>query len=325
MASAPSQLMNAAPTGYYNNPMYVPFVMPNGGMGMAGMSPGDYYQADLYGQGGYGYKGGNSRPGGKTRYTAAKNMGKKGGDVVLPVEQSQDDEYLLTNALFLAKDQAGCRRLQRRLEADDAEGSFRRRLFERISENFDELMVDPFGNYLCQKVIESADEAELEQIFHVIGLKILEIAFDCHGTRALQKLIELVKESGLIKIIVGQLNGHVIQLVQDNNGNHVIQKCLNYFPHEYNQFIYDEIRQDVIDVATHKHGCCVIQRCLDHSSTTQLQDLVNVIVYNTLDLVQDQYGNYVVQYVLDLDEFQQQKETIASSLVPNPKDRRTSD
>lgn len=95
---------------------------------------------------------------------------------------------------------------------------------------------------------------------------------------------------------------HVVVLIKDLNGNHVVQKCLNKLAPEDNQFIYDAVATNCVEVATHRHGCCVLQRCIDHASDNQRVQLVNEITFNALTLVQDPYGNYVVQYILDLND-----------------------
>ncbi len=72
----------------------------------------------------------------------------------------------------------------------------------------------------------------------------VKIALNQHGTRALQKMIEFittreqVRKSLLlgtthadcekkIQTIIHALQDKVVDLIQDLNGNHVIQKCLN--------------------------------------------------------------------------------------------------
>jgi len=95
----------------------------------------------------------------------------------------------------------------------------------------------------------------------------------------------------------------VVELIQDLNGNHVIQRCLHRLSAEdNNQFIYNAVTtgNNCVQVATHRHGCCVLQRCIDNASQKQKVQLINEIIKNALTLVQDPYGNYVVQYVLDL-------------------------
>ena len=55
----------------------------------------------------------------------------------------------------------------------------------------------------------------------------VEIALNPHGTRALQKMIEFISTREQIQIVIIALNDRVVELIQDLNGNHVIQKCLN--------------------------------------------------------------------------------------------------
>jgi len=91
-----------------------------------------------------------------------------------------------------------------------------------------------------------------------------------------------------------------VSLIQDLNGNHVIQKCLHKMEPNDNQFIYDAVAQNTVQVATHKHGCCVMQRCIDHGTDLQKRQLIEEIRKESRQLVQDAFGNYVVQYVLEL-------------------------
>lgn len=55
----------------------------------------------------------------------------------------------------------------------------------------------------------------------------VKIALNSHGTRALQKMIEFVSTREQTQTVINALNERVVELIQDLNGNHVIQKCLN--------------------------------------------------------------------------------------------------
>jgi hypothetical protein len=82
------------------------------------------------------------------------------------------------------------------------------------------------------------------------------------------------------------LKQNAIYLIKDLNGNHVIQKCLQHFSPQHNQFIYDTIVQNCVEVATHRHGCCVIQRCIDRATEAQKVQLVREVILHALTLVQ---------------------------------------
>jgi hypothetical protein len=117
-------------------------------------------------------------------------------------------------------------------------------------------------------------------------------------------MIEYVDAPEQVQTIINSLSGRVVELVQDLNGNHVIQKCLNRLGAQNSEFIYDAVGKHCVIVGTHRHGCCVLQRCIDHSTGYQRAQLIARITENAFALVQDPFGNYVVQYILDLDEAQ---------------------
>ncbi|KAF9015412.1 ARM repeat-containing protein [Cyathus striatus] len=208
----------------------------------------------------------------------------------------------------LCKDQHGCRYLQKKLEEGVPE--HRDMIFRETFGHFAELMTDPFGNYLCQKLLEYSTDDQRNIICESVAQDLVNISLNMHGTRAVQKMIDFLstrRQTDLryntqIHSIIVALSLHVVVLIKDLNGNHVIQKCLNKLAPEDNQFIYNAVAANCVEVATHRHGCCVLQRCIDHASDHQRIQLVNEITYNALTLVQDPYGNYVVQYILDLND-----------------------
>jgi hypothetical protein len=54
------------------------------------------------------------------------------------------------------------------------------------------------------------------------------------------------------------LKPHVKALVEDINGNHVIQKSLFVYKSPFNDFIFEEMIKHCKEIACHKHGCCVM-------------------------------------------------------------------
>ncbi|KAF2878427.1 armadillo-type protein [Massariosphaeria phaeospora] len=200
----------------------------------------------------------------------------------------------------LCKDQHGCRFLQKKLEEHNPE--YLQIIFDETAPHVVELMTDPFGNYLCQKLLEFTTHEQRNTLVRNASMSLVPIALNQHGTRALQKMIEFISTADQIQTIIGALSNQVVDLIKDLNGNHVIQKCLNHLKAEDAQFIFDAVGKHCITVGTHRHGCCVLQRCIDHASGFQKAQLVRQITANSFQLVQDPFGNYVVQYVLDLND-----------------------
>jgi len=212
----------------------------------------------------------------------------------IPLEQIQNQVYRM------CKDQHGCRFLQKKLEEKDKQPVVVDMIFNEVYDHMVELMTDPFGNYLCQKLIEHCDEQQQLLIVQKVAPHLVGISKNMHGTRAVQKMIECLCTPAQVQLVVNSLKSSVVTLIQDLNGNHVIQRCLNQLSNVDKQFVYDAVAENCVEVATHRHGCCVMQRCIDYASDEQQLQLVRKITQHVLTLVKDPFGNYVVQYVLDL-------------------------
>lgn len=198
----------------------------------------------------------------------------------------------------VSKDQYGCRFLQKKLE--EGLDHHIELIFNEVLPHVSTLMTDPFGNYLCQKLLEHCNEEQHTHIITAAASDLVSISVNMHGTRAVQKMVESLSSQVQIDAVIAALKDSVVVLIRDLNGNHVIQKCLCCLSSKNNQFIYDSVASSCTNVATHRHGCCVFQRCIDYASDIQKVQLVKVVIAHALQLVQDPFGNYVVQYVLDL-------------------------
>ncbi|GKV21822.1 hypothetical protein SLEP1_g31764 [Rubroshorea leprosula] len=202
---------------------------------------------------------------------------------------------------LMAKDQHGCRFLQRKFSEGTAEDV--RKIFLEIVDHIVELMTDPFGNYLVQKLLEVCDEDQRMQILLAITRKpgdLVRISCDMHGTRAVQKVIETLKTPQQYSMVVSALKPGIVTLIKNMNGNHVAQRCLQYLMPNYSEFLFEAATANCVELATDRHGCCVLQKCLSYSDGDQRNCLVFQITSNALILSQDPFGNYVVQYVFEL-------------------------
>lgn len=97
------------------------------------------------------------------------------------------------------------------------------------------MALDPFGNYLCQKLLEYATDEQRNLICESVAQDLVNISLNMHGTRAVQKMIDFLSTRRQIHSIIVALSLHVVVLIKDLNGNHVIQKCLNKLAPEDNQ------------------------------------------------------------------------------------------
>ncbi|GAV86251.1 PUF domain-containing protein [Cephalotus follicularis] len=218
----------------------------------------------------------------------------------LPQKYNSLDE--VTGRIYLmGKDQHGCRFLQRKFSEGTREDV--EKIFTEIIDHIVELMTDPFGNYLVQKLLEVCNDEQRMQILQAITIKagdLVEISCDMHGTRAVQKVIETLTTPEQFSIVVSSLKPGIVTLIKNMNGNHVAQRCLQYLMPEYSKFLFEAATTYCVELATDRHGCCVLQKCLSYSEGEQRRRLVRQITSNALILCQDPFGNYVVQFVFEL-------------------------
>lgn len=228
---------------------------------------------------------------------------------------------LLGHVRRLSRDQVGCRLLQQAL--DEEGGSAATAILNEGLSFWGEAMVDPFGNYLFQKILEKITPEERVTLVKSVSPRLVNASLNLHGTRSVQKVVELCaldesvegddepnnanaansdskKKESAAELLTRSLSPAAARLCIDSHGNHVIQRILLKLPYKYSQFVFEAVANSVGDVARHRHGCCVIQRCLDSPPSEARAHLVRKIVEKSLDLMQDAYGNYVVQYVLDV-------------------------
>ena len=226
------------------------------------------------------------------------------------IHQRPPLDALLGQVRRLSRDQSGCRIVQQAL---DEEGPMAASLILNEGLPFwGEAMVDPFGNYLFQKILEKITSEERVMLVKSVSTRLVNASLNLHGTRSVQKIVELCsmdekkreqkekKDESAADIMTRALAPAAARLCIDSHGNHVIQRILLKLGHAHAKFVFDAVAESVGDVARHRHGCCVIQRCLDSPPSQARSHLVNRIVDKALELMQDAYGNYVIQYVLDV-------------------------
>lgn len=228
-------------------------------------------------------------------------------------------ESIIESLNTYAHDQQGCKFLQTRLQSEISIGD--RILFEKVFaeviNNFDEYSNDKFANYLCQKCAELATAEELKILIDTTLPLTISLCNSPHGTRVIQKLLEVTPLIGLGEMLLSALHGHILALAYDANGSHVVQKLVSQYGPNTCKFVYDELAADAKGLCKDKQGCCVVQRCAEIANPDQRRILADEVADNVLELVSDRFGNYVVQNVLFLDGTEEHRDRIAKQLLPN--------
>ncbi|GAB2286966.1 hypothetical protein Dimus_021354 [Dionaea muscipula] len=198
---------------------------------------------------------------------------------------------------LFAKDQYGCLFLQRKIAEGTTEDVSK--IFDGVVDHIVDLLMDPFGNYLIQMLLEVCTDDQRILILAAITRKpgdLVRISCDTHGTRAIQKIIEIVMTPEQSALIVSSLKPGVMTLMKNINGNHVTQRCLQQLKPEYKEFLFEAAISNFLELATDRHGCSLLQKCLSQSDGENRRLLVSKTTTNALILSQDPYGYGLIPF-----------------------------
>ena len=161
-----------------------------------------------------------------------------------------------------------------------------------LKPNISELMIDVYGNYLCQTLFHTCSaEQRLELLIAMKG-SFVNIAFHSRGTHALQNLIAMTNLKEEEEIYHEEFSGKILLMIRDVNASHVLQKLLTSLRSRY--FIIREIIGHVKELALDKLGVCVLKKCCNDP------EIMNEILGDLIVLMQHPYGNYEVQSILEI-------------------------
>ncbi|KAL9190810.1 hypothetical protein ACHAXT_000516 [Thalassiosira profunda] len=211
-------------------------------------------------------------------------------------------------------DQNGSRFVQQRLEVADA--IEKDAVLAEIIPAIKELQNDVFGNYVIQKMYEFGNEGMHKDLKGTLEGNMLLLSLQMYGCRVVQKSIESLDYDDVCELLP-EFDGYVLTCIQDQNGNHVMQKCIEVMSIRAKeaearigeagladrmagkvQFIVDDVLNNVKQLCCHPYGCRVLQRMLEHCVPFQKTATLDKIQLVHQALLDDQYGNYVIQHVL---------------------------
>ena len=252
----------------------------------------------------------NNRKQGLGKKGKKKNNKKKGGNFVQKQnpnnnknmntpqnkKENQEDmtlDEIINKADALSKEHSGSRLIQQKYEECSPED--KDRIFEKLKKDIYPLSKEIFGNYTIQKII---DQEHYKLILPELKGKLLDLTLHMYGCRVVQKLISIIPNDE-ISVISNELSQNYSKCIEDQNGNHVIQKLI--------EKLNDDEREKLINViwpkkvyyfSIQQYGCRVIQKIFEFCSEEESQKLLEEIYKNVVNLCQDQYGNYVIQHLL---------------------------
>jgi len=227
------------------------------------------------------------------------------------------------------QDQNGSRFIQQRLEMGDP--TEQQIAMQEVLPAIRRLRNDVFGNYVVQKLLDFGTPQMKADIRDTLEGELLQLSLQMYGCRVVQKALEALAESDLPALLV-EFHHNVLSCIHDQNGNHVIQKCIEVmcsrakkarasgnegratFLTDQIEFIVNDVLFNTVTLSCHPYGCRVLQRILEHCDENRKTAVLDEIRKCHRKLLDDQYGNYVIQHVLQFGR-QEDRDSILEIIV----------
>eukprot|EP01059_Diplonema_ambulator_P028893 TRINITY_DN47916_c0_g1_i1.p1 TRINITY_DN47916_c0_g1~~TRINITY_DN47916_c0_g1_i1.p1 ORF type:complete len:509 (+),score=160.54 TRINITY_DN47916_c0_g1_i1:54-1529(+) len=186
--------------------------------------------------------------------------------------------------------------------------------YHEVHHTIPTLMKDMSGSYVVQRLVESPSPVVKAGLVRCVKKELVELSLQPFSCRMVQKILDTLGERECIEM-AAELDGHVLGCVQDQHGNHVVQRFIDLIP-AHCDFVMRAFFGKVLEVATHSYGCRVVQRVLEKCrETNEIMKILEEILQHVQALSMDQYGNYVVQHVVKHGHPQYQY-ALSSKLAP---------
>jgi pumilio RNA-binding family len=229
------------------------------------------------------------------------------------------------------QDQNGSRFIQQRLEMGDVVEQ--QIVMREVLPAIRRLRNDVFGNYVVQKLLDFGTPEVKNQIRETLEGEMLQLSLQMYGCRVVQKALEALDEDDLPRLL-REFHHNVLSCIHDQNGNHVIQKCIEvlnsradralqmgdthraYFLSEQIDFVIDDVLVNTLSLSCHPYGCRVLQRILEHCNEQKKTAVLDELLNCHKRLLDDQYGNYVIQHVLQFGR-DEDRDSILQIIVEN--------
>jgi pumilio RNA-binding family len=135
-------------------------------------------------------------------------------------------------------------------------------------------------------------------MFQIEG-HIVEFCQDQNGSRFIQQRLELGDTSEQ-QIVMSEVLPAIRRLRNDVFGNYVIQKLLDFGSADMKSEIRNTLESEMLQLSLQMYGCRVVQKALEALPEGELPQLLMEFHHNVLSCIHDQNENHVIQKCVEV-------------------------
>ena len=212
---------------------------------------------------------------------------------------------LLGNVRRLSRDQVGCRLLQQALDEDGPTAATA--ILNEGLTFWAEAMVDPFGNYLFQKILERITPDERVILVKSVSTRLVNASLNLHGTRSVQKIVEVcaideeeIEEAAAAAVASGGAAAAAVEEEgESKNDGGTAPKKNTKKKETAAKILTDALKPSAARLCIDSHGNHAIQRILLKLPYQYTQFIFDAVAASVEDVARHRHGCCVIQRCLD--------------------------
>ena len=168
-----------------------------------------------------------------------------------------------------------------------------------IKDRFEELIYDPFGCHVLEKLLICFEDEYVMFIYSYIFDKFLYLANNNNGICIIKKILTFTNKKNLHEKLKSIVIENALYLIQQSYGNFVIQIIIESW-NDYKDIII-LFKGHFFKLSLEKYASNVIERCIEKDEEI-LNDYIDEIINSNCiyEVMKSNYGNYVIQKAIKL-------------------------
>ena len=170
-------------------------------------------------------------------------------------------------------------------------------IISKIKNKLSDIMIDKYGNYFFQKLIEFCTPKQRHLLLLNIKDNFVEISNNSFGTHPLQLLIEQISTNQEKEVVLKSIEGKEMNLSLDSRGTHVLQKFISSTKDEERLSINNNLLNILPKLINDPFGVCVLIKLIKYTNDQNIKQKIchYISENNPLNFIQHPYANYAVQ------------------------------
>ena len=197
---------------------------------------------------------------------------------------------------FLCRSKPGSRKAQNTIE--QASPDELNQIVNLLEADFPELMMDTYGNYVCQTLVQSCSPVQRLKLLQRLAGDIEKVAKDERGTHALQAFIALVTQPEEEELLIAGLRVRARELSVHANAAHVVHKLIGTVKDPAR--LIEVLVEDIVELSRQSTGLLVVKVAISRTAFESSARLRYPLVLQSLFLMQDPYANYAISHMLEI-------------------------